>query len=155
MVIHLGGRDGDTCYFQKVVGKKIETISTTDEKTDEISKPKEKEIAARKTKMGYALSTATVSDITIFWKVTPGNAENENPLATLEVGVHSLDKKRSATSIKVEMSHSVEIHPDTIQISPDGKFLAVLVHGYFGEYSDQHELKIVSIDVLKALVLLQ
>jgi hypothetical protein len=147
-----GGADGDYCKFVTVADNKTEKFSTMDEKTGEEDPKQAKALAARKTKMGYATSKMTAPDLEPIWKAIPGNADDERPVGKFEAGARSLDKTKTATPIMMEFPNNVEVHPDTIEISPDGKYLAVVAHGFFGEYSDHIEVKVVPLDSLRALL---
>ena len=46
----------------------------------------------------------------------------------------------------------VTIHPETIQISPDGKYLVILAHSYTGEYLDQFGITIAPVENLQTLI---
>jgi hypothetical protein len=147
-----GGIVGDICTYQDAAKNTQKLIKTTNEKDpDNASATKEKEVKARQDKMGYAASSAPLTGALISWKEIPGSFDDEIPMAKLSVMVHSLDKKKEAAVANIEL-RGASIHPEAIQVSLDGKYLAIVAHSYMGEYSDQFGITIVPVENLAKLV---
>jgi hypothetical protein len=147
-----GGISGDVCTYQEAATNKQKLIKTINEKDpDHPSAAKEKEVKARQDKMAYAASSASLTGMSISWKETPGSFDSDNPKAKLSVNVYSPDKKKEAIVANIELP-GVSIHPEAIQVSPDGKYLAIVAHSYMGEYSDQFGITIAPVENLLKLI---
>jgi hypothetical protein len=102
---------------------------------------KEKAYSVPKTSWGYA------SDLVVAWETS-----RDSETKPLRVKVGAVLRKQKEVDYSIDMSFSKDsfytVHIETIALSPDGKYLAVLAHAYGGEGVNAFSVEIKSVGFL-------
>jgi hypothetical protein len=112
--------------FKSSSEERPEKLSTYNEKTKSIDPAKEKELEERKTK--FHATSKTIEGLSLVF--TTNASPNETKI-TIES--QTPDKKRDFV-FSDSINRLGEQHIDAVQVSPDGKFVAVIIHSnrYYG-----------------------
>jgi hypothetical protein len=144
-----GGIDGMACDFIGVDGKHDKMIDF-DPGTYEPDAAKRRALAARMKARGYAPGVGRwrFPELSLFWTVSDGWPA-QNRAGLLKIGAR-VDGAKVPTLVSSLRGRDAEehLHAEAIALSPNGEQLAVLVHGYEGEFSDRFEAQLLSVALI-------
>jgi hypothetical protein len=144
-----GGMGGTTCVFMGVDGKR-EKLVDFDPQAAEPDAAKTRSIAARMKARGYkpGVGRWRFPELSLFWSVADAWPA-QNRAGVLKIGAR-VDGAQVPTLVSSLRGRDAEehLHAEAIALSPNGEQLAVLVHGYEGEFSDRFEAQLLSVALI-------
>jgi hypothetical protein len=141
------GGSGETyCEFQKPEGKP-EKLSDFDQESGSPRPAKTRAIKDRIAAKGYATATVIwpyASEIELTWRASSG-AESGEGDSVLRVGGKVKGEEKPVWPIVIRGKGMLEIHPEAIALSPDGRYVGVVSHAFAGEFSDSFAARVVPV----------
>ncbi len=144
-----GGLGATRCEFVKPDGKR-EKLSDRAPRGEDIDPALTKAIQARIQQRGYVVTSPAwpyARDLVIAWTSTKPTPQAEKS-PYIEVGARLRNASAPTASLvlrppSIEKFHEFEIHPEAIALSPNGRFLGVVSHSFWGEFTDTFQVEVI------------